>query len=141
MPSKDKEKIAARRVTYRLEVATAAGKTRNAYRRDTRPLYYGLHRLVAHARRRCKASGAMFNMRAADLRALLVKQKGLCALSKQPLQFGRGDNMYKASVDRIIPVLGYVPGNLRLVCWWVNIARYHLTDREFRKWCRRIVDV
>ena len=35
---------------------------------------------------------------------------------------------YAPSLDRIIPELGYVPGNVRVVCHIVNVARSNLSD-------------
>jgi hypothetical protein len=50
---------------------------------------------------------------------LLVDQKWTCAVSGLPFE----DNKpFGPSLDRIVPELGYVPGNLRVVCYIANIA-------------------
>lgn len=46
---------------------------------------------------------------------------------------------YNASIDRKNPKLGYIEGNVRLVCFWTNIARYNLTDTQFKAWCKKVV--
>ena len=55
---------------------------------------------------------------------------GVCSMTGLPLALAldataRG---YAPSLDRIIPELGYVPGNVRVVCHIVNVARSNLSD-------------
>lgn len=73
---------------------------------------------------------------------LYNKQDGKCALSGMVLEnFVRsGKNVYNTSVDRIIPNLGYVKGNVRLVCAQVNMMRSNMEDCELIKICRNIVN-
>jgi hypothetical protein len=58
---------------------------------------------------------------------LLVDQKWCCAVSgirlnvpRSSLKFNR--DPFGPSLDRITPTLGYVPGNVRIVCTMVNSA-------------------
>lgn len=41
------------------------------------------------------------------------------------------------SIDRIEPCKGYVNNNIRLVCWWANIARSTMSDEDLFIWCKR----
>lgn len=45
---------------------------------------------------------------------------GECEATGLPLHFGDGRSPFSPSIDRISPSLGYVPGNVRVVCWAVN---------------------
>jgi hypothetical protein len=49
---------------------------------------------------------------------LLKKQEGLCAVAKIPMSLESGP--WLISCDAIDPLLGHVPGNLRLVCLYNN---------------------
>lgn len=42
------------------------------------------------------------------------------------------------SIDKIIPDLGYVKGNVQLVCWAVNRAKGDLTEETFLYMCKVI---
>lgn len=42
------------------------------------------------------------------------------------------------SVDRIDSRLGYVQGNVQLICWQVNIAKHDLSSEDFLKLCRSV---
>ena len=44
------------------------------------------------------------------------------------------------SVDRIDNSLGYVLGNVRLVCSRVNLMMSNLDDAHFTWWCRAVVN-
>ena len=43
------------------------------------------------------------------------------------------------SVDRISSDDGYTRNNIRLVCWWVNMAKDTLEDDEFLIKCKAVV--
>lgn len=74
---------------------------------------------------------------------LFKEQQGLCAVSNLPMTWmheglysnhgsRRGTNI---SIDRIDPDIGYVPGNIRLVCDRVNKIRSNMTDGDLYFWC------
>lgn len=73
---------------------------------------------------------------------ILEKQEGLCALSGVPLTriTGHGNISTNASIDRIKSGGPYTKSNIRLVCNCVNSFRGTLTDKEFRFWCRKVVE-
>lgn len=41
----------------------------------------------------------------------------------------------RASIDRIDSTIGYHLSNVRFVCYWVNISKHLLTDRDLNEWC------
>jgi len=58
---------------------------------------------------------------------LLVDQEWRCAISHVPLKAPGNPSAvqreaFAPSIDRIVPALGYVPGNVRVVCNIVNAA-------------------
>lgn len=70
------------------------------------------------------------------------KQKGLCALSgvEMTYQHGEGYISTNMSIDRIDPQVGYIPGNVQLVCRVVNIMKYVSSTDDLLVWCKRIVN-
>ena len=62
--------------------------------------------------------------------ALYGQQDGFCALSLLPMTYQFND-LCSISVDRIDSGLGYVPGNIQLVCKWVNLAKGRHSNEEF----------
>lgn len=73
---------------------------------------------------------------------LFEKQGGRCALSGVELTkiTGKGPVTTNASIDRIIPGGKYTFSNIRLVCTFVNGFRGNVSDKEFKWWCKRIVN-
>lgn len=67
---------------------------------------------------------------------LLEQQRFLCALSGAPIDVNRNlRNRQTASIDRIVPGLGYVQHNIRWVHKTVNSMRWNLDDGAFLGWC------
>lgn len=69
-------------------------------------------------------------------------QEGLCAVSGVPMTHmrGKGKVMTNVSIDRIDSDIGYVRGNIQLVCYVVNIMKHTLTLTELVWWCDQILD-
>jgi hypothetical protein len=65
------------------------------------------------------------------LLSLYKSQCGLCAVSGLPMTHQFND-LCSISVDRVDSKLGYVPGNVQLVCKWVNLAKQRHSNEEFR---------
>ena len=47
---------------------------------------------------------------------------GRCQLTGVPFDFSSGRTWRSPSLDRIVPELGYIHGNVRVVCWGANSA-------------------
>jgi hypothetical protein len=78
-----------------------------------------------------------------DCIALLEKQEYRCALTGVPLTclLKRGEKTNtNASLDRIRPEKGYHPSNVQIVCVAVNRLRVDMSVKEFRSWCKKVVD-
>lgn len=84
---------------------------------------------------------------AADLEALWQSQGGRCVytgvLLVMPERRTKNDrfkakNPNLASVDRIDPAHGYIPGNIQIVSLWANLAKNVFTDAQMREMCMAV---
>jgi hypothetical protein len=75
------------------------------------------------------------------LEELLLKQNGLCAITKEPLTFiaGQGRIDTNVSIDQIVPGKGYTEDNVQLVCRIVNSMKFDHDLDSFVEWCRKVV--
>ncbi len=93
--------------------------------------------LVKFARKRAKDNGVPFNITAEDIRYCFPAD-GCCPITKQPFERGNGKvGPRSMSLDRIIPELGYVPGNIAVISHLANTIKQNCTDPEV---FRRIAD-
>lgn len=83
---------------------------------------------VASAQRAAKRKGLPFNITHTYIRQL-YDAAPFCAISKLPFDFNEKHSTL--SIDRIVPLLGYTEGNVRLVRWQVNIALNSWGDAVF----------
>lgn len=75
-----------------------------------------------------------------DLMAIWRAQDGKCAISGMTMTWAQGKLMPRSlSIDRIDSRTGYVPGNIRLVCFSVNAFRQQMTDEELYDFASAIV--
>lgn len=61
--------------------------------------------------------------------ALWDQQNGKCAISNMPMLY-EFNNPRSISVDRIDSKLGYIPGNVQLLCRWVNLAKNNFSNED-----------
>lgn len=82
---------------------------------------------------------------ASYLKELWERQEGRCALTGWFLVSDpNGSNKiplvpHKASLDRINPKLGYIPGNVRFVAYIANVAKNRFSDSELLHFCKAVV--
>lgn len=77
--------------------------------------------LVAAARVRARARGLPFDVTPAEVSRLqTIIDAGKCELSGVALTLDGGRSATSPSLDRIRPALGYVAGNMRIVCHALN---------------------
>ena len=110
-----------------------AERAQNEARRISKPSQFLLHLLSNHGKR--------VHLSKEYLLQLWADQGGLCALSgiQMTTTRGKGRVPTNASVDRINPSKGYVPGNVRLVCLQANTARGEWGDDQLLALCRAVV--
>lgn len=96
--------------------------------------------LVTVAKQRAARRGLDCTITRDYLFDLYQLQEGACALSGTPMTTiaGQGRQRTNISVDRIDSSLGYVPGNVQLVCDYVNTAKGDLSQAEFLDMCRKV---
>lgn len=103
-----------------------------------------LQHLMCNIRERSKRFGYKIEIDRDYLLSIYELQKGLCALTNEPFDLtcrnGGVVNPYSMSIDRIDSNLGYVPGNVRIVCSMANMAKGRWTDIELIKFCKQIVE-
>lgn len=79
-----------------------------------------------------------------DIDDLYEKQKGICALSEEPLCFDHGGNtkigLGNASLDRIDSDKGYIKSNIQLVTKDCNMAKQKLSNEKFKMMCMAVVN-
>lgn len=80
--------------------------------------------MVASARWSAKIKGMPFDLTREWLQPII--EAGVCQLTGLPFRLesldGGLQNPYTASIDRIIPNLGYVKSNVRVILWALNAA-------------------
>lgn len=69
-----------------------------------------------------------------DLFDLWEKQQGLCTYTKLPL-LAAANQPNTISLDRIDSSIGYVVGNIQLVCAAVNRMKMDMTEEQFIRFC------
>ena len=80
-------------------------------------------------RSNCKSRDIYFDLSRDYLEELWIKQGGLCAALKIPMDIhcnNRSDA--KATLDRINPALGYTEGNVSWLSWLANRVKNDCTD-------------
>lgn len=114
-------------------------KEKNRGSKDlNRLLYERFHGLKDRARKK----DIQCNIDLQYLHELQNTQKGLCALSGIPMTyyFDSGRVPTNVSVDRINSNLGYIKGNLQLVCMAVNQMKSDLTIEQLKYFCKSILE-
>lgn len=112
-------------------------------RSDMPPKYaYDLHR-------RCRAvaarRGLPFDLEAADVVAMIEKANGRCPLTMIAFDYTRRPGTrfrpWAPSIDRIRPAAGYVRGNCRVVCAYINLAINEFGEDVFLMVARQVLRV
>ncbi len=71
--------------------------------------------------------------------SILSRQEGLCALTGIHMTHGGGMTDTAMSIDRIDSRIGYIPGNLQLVCHRVNVMKMDMPDDQLWWWAKNLV--
>lgn len=81
------------------------------------------------AQERATKKGVPFNLTREYLESIWT---GRCAITDFPLSVGKGTGpkFFSPSLDRIVPALGYVEGNVRFVLWAINAFKGEATDND-----------
>lgn len=92
------------------------------------------------AKRRARESGLPFNIEPDDIRKLFPKD-GKCPALGMPLDFKCHNNAASPTLDRLLPELGYVRGNIAVISMRANRMKNDVTDPELfsrmAQWMRK----
>lgn len=136
---------------YRKKSGILSSECRNCFRqRSSRNQHarhhaggvdYHLSYIVRGVRQRARKNALECNIDAEFLKTLLEKQDGLCAISKIPRTFtkGQGHISTNASVDRVDSSKGYTRDNVQLVAHQVNTMKSNLSINELIEWCKLVI--
>lgn len=127
---------------------------RKAYQRSPEAfLRYLMHHITKQSSYKIKPNGRPGRLRKGGSSGLLLpveidlpfllglweSQRGRCALSRLKMSHRFNDPL-SASIDRKDSAKGYVPGNVQLVCQWVNRAKNNAPDLEFKRILNSLTD-
>lgn len=116
---------------------TEQKKNRNQYERNR---YRTITGWASVALNGCKSRNDC-SLTRRDIVSLWHKQLGLCAITKQPLNFAAQNRAHdKPSIDRIDSSKGYYIDNIRIVWHFVNQAKNTFTDAELLLFCQHVVN-
>lgn len=86
--------------------------------------------LIKFARKRAKDYGVPINITSEDIRAL-IPLDNICPITLQPFERGVGKvGPRSMSLDRIVPELGYVHGNVAVISHIANTIKQDCTDPD-----------
>lgn len=114
------------------------GKIKNYPEKDRR-LISAIRNRLAQAKSRNKRSKKPFEIDLDYMYQLWNIQKGLCALTGYPMTLDGHTNI-RLSIDKIKPSLGYAKGNVQWVLFSANRAKGDLSQKDFIKMCKMIIE-
>ena len=102
---------------------------------------FELSRRRADAVKRAKRKKLPISITLDELEELWVRQEGRCALTGWTMEVRGGGlkDPYCLTIDRIEDTAGYVPGNVRLICWMANKAKSAWGENLFIQMCRDVM--
>ena len=107
---------------------------RNQYAANMFKPEWRLSKLLSMAKNRALNKQIPFDL---DIEFLVSIWTGRCALSGIELDLGPSSvglvHQYAPSIDRIVPELGYTKGNVRIVCYQINVALSEYGLEQFDK--------
>ena len=120
--SEEKRKTSPQRLTYRQKYLASLNGRAYILRRGAK------HRALKHK--------LFFDLSVEWIKTRL--ELGICEVTKLPFTmvteetYNTQNNMqpFSPSIDRIIPSLGYVESNCRVVCSIFNLCKHHWTDND-----------
>ncbi len=113
---------------------------RKSYPKEDRLLLSAIRTRMHSAKQNAKRNPERaFTIDADYLYQLWKQQKGLCAISKEPMLIVKTSPV-SLSIDKIIPENGYVKGNVQWVVWAINRAKGDLDMHTFIYMCKRVTE-
>ena len=109
------------------------------YSIEERPILSAIRNRISLAKRNSKRNPEReFNIDADYMYEVWKKQEGMCALTGCKLLIKKGSQL-ALSMDKIIPKLGYVRGNMQWTCWAANRAKGDMSMNDFVGMCKSVL--
>lgn len=102
------------------------------------PLKYRAVKMVVEAKRRAREKNLPFDI---DSNFILKRlEPGVCERTGLPFVISQDErNPYSPSLDKVVPRLGYVKGNVRVILWALNSFKADFTESDIypiaKKFC------
>lgn len=96
--------------------------------RSNNPLNLRSSKMVCEARSKALIKNLKFNIDYKYVHSLC--KNGKCAITGIEFKTTGGKNPYSPSLDRIVPELGYIMGNVRVILWALNAFKNKWSDSE-----------
>lgn len=90
--------------------------------------------MIQNARRRAKEQGVPCTITKDDI--IIPETCPLLGITLDHTKDGRHNG--SPSLDKIVPALGYVPGNIRVISWLANAVKRDLTPEQLLTFARNI---
>jgi hypothetical protein len=93
--------------------------------------------ILERAKRRSKKYNLPFNI---DISDIIIPE--FCPVLEIKLErnYGGSANDNSPSLDKIIPYLGYVKGNIRVISHKANTMKNNATEEELKLFCKNIIN-
>ena len=95
-------------------------------------------RLLASVKSKCKSKNIPFDLIKEDI---VIPEFCPKTGIKLVVHEERGKYYDTPSIDRIVPELGYVRGNIQIVSLWYNVAKFSWSEDVMLDMCRRVVNI
>lgn len=131
---KNKERIKAYRSQPEVRKARQENVRRAVQRSPEaflRTLWHHIRKYSKQKRKNLKKAVLVVTITYQDLLDLWQSQNGLCALTHTQMDHVF-NSLKTVSVDRINSSKGYIPGNVQLVCKWVNLAKQDASNQDMK---------
>lgn len=134
--SKCKECVIAERRLYPYNTRPRKTKDRGGYTKEFKPREmmdkeYTAYRMLLGARRRAKRGGYPCTITLED-----IEIPDYCVITGMKLKVNQNAaGPDSPSLDKIIPSLGYVPGNIMVISYAANLFKYNHSLEDLRKYC------
>lgn len=109
------------------------------YPKEDRRLISAIRQKISWSKSNNKRSNRPFNIDIDYMYDLWKKQEGLCALTGYPMSLDGNTNL-RLSIDKIIPELGYVKGNVQWTLFAANRAKGDMSQDDFIIMCKMIIE-
>lgn len=113
---------------------------RSAYQANMMDYQWRLSKLLAMAKNRANTKSVPFNLDVDYLIDLWDENDGCCQVSGIEFELERAEkgkvHPYAPSLDRETPEKGYVKGNVRIVCYQLNVALSEFGLDQFEEFIR-----